>query len=127
MKVILIISRAIGFAVIFFFLFLTISELVSALQQEDFVLTFSWKLITYYFIIIMSAMSYFLAWRHEGFGGLFLTICGVALSFVSDWRLGLPIFIVGQLFVLYWYLWKARRVKPRPKQMVQPITEKGNS
>ena len=106
MKVVLVLSRLLGFIIIFLSLVILIGYLVSYYQRTFEIDSFKisdYALIAFVFI---AAFSYFLAWRHEGLGGLILTLSGIIISFLSDWRFGLPFFIVGQLFVYYWFLLK---------------------
>lgn len=109
MKVVLILSRVLGFILVFVSLVILIGYIVSYYQgtfEIDSVKTSDYGLIS---LVFLAAFSYFLAWRHEGLGGLILTFCGILISTFSDWRFGLPFFVLGQLFVLYWFLLKKQK------------------
>lgn len=106
MKILLIIIRVFGFLVSFVFLFLVVANIINALINPDDIANNIWMDYTFYAVVFIASIAYFLAWKHEGFGGLILTFCGIAVSFLSDWKLGIPFFTVGQLFVLYWVLKK---------------------
>lgn len=111
MKLLLILSRVLGFILVFISLVIMIGYLVSYFQGSldiDSIKVSDYGIIC---LIFFGSFSYFLAWRHEGLGGLLLTLIGVSISTLSDWRFGLPFFIVGQLFVLYWFLLKKRTKK----------------
>lgn len=109
MKIVLILSRALGFIVVFISLVLLIGYAVSyyqgtleieSIKPTDYIFTS---------LVFIASFFYFLAWRHEGLGGLIITLVGIAISTISDWRFGLPFFIIGQLFVLYWFLLKKEK------------------
>jgi hypothetical protein len=70
-------------------------------------------------LVFIVAFSYFLSWRHEGLGGLIMVLVGLGISAIANWRFGIPFFVVGQLFVLYWYLLKSAKTKTSTKQKIQ--------
>lgn len=111
MKALLIVAKILGFIVVFFFLVLVISQFVASIQHPEQAKEISYLNYAFYILVLLASFAYFLAWRHEGLGGLIMTLCAIAISSLSEWELGLPFFIVGQLFVLYWYLLK---IKPSP-------------
>lgn len=104
MKILLIISRILGFIVAFFFLFIATSELLVTIRNSSMAESIVWKDYIFFEIVFIASMAYVLSWRHEGLGGLVMTLSGVAISYFNDWKLGLPYFIVGQFYVLYWFL-----------------------
>lgn len=108
MKIVLILSRVLGFIVVFISLVILIGYVVSYLQGNIEIESVKIKDYVLISIVFIAAFSYFLAWRHEGLGGLVLTLSGIVISTISDWRFGLPFFISGQLFVLYWFLLKKK-------------------
>jgi hypothetical protein len=111
MKVLLIVSRVLGVIVAFFFLFIATSEIIDKALQGELIKGFNLKDYLFFEIVFVSSIAYVLSWRHEGLGGLIMTICGVAISYFSDWKLGVPFFIIGQLYVLYWFLLTSRKKK----------------
>lgn len=115
MKALLIVSRAIGFIVVFFFLVLVISGIVSEIQTHGNLEGVNRRYIAFFVLVIIASFAYFLAWRHEGLGGLIMTIAAIIITYFNDWRMGIPFFIVGQLFVLYWFILKNERVKTELK------------
>lgn len=108
MKVLLILARTLGFIVVFFFLVLVVNQIIMSIQQANQSVGINFKEILFYILVFFASFSYFLAWRHEGLGGLFMTLSAIAISSLSDWELGFPFFIVGQIFVLFWILVKMK-------------------
>jgi hypothetical protein len=113
MKAFLYTSRIIGFLLIFIFLVFSIGEIVVEIQTKGNIDQISKKHFFFYAMIFLASFGYFLAWRHEGFGGLIITLCAIALSTFTTWKIALPFFILGQLFVLYWFLSKRKIVKEK--------------
>ena len=90
--------------VAFLFLFIATSEIVVNIRNSAMTEAIIWKDYIFFEIVFVASIAYVLSWRHEGLGGLIMTLSGVAISYFSDWKLGLPYFIVGQFYVLYWFL-----------------------
>ena len=107
MKILLISNRIEGFLVSFFFLFLSIVRIVDLLSNGGQFADLSFEIIAFFLLSFIASTAYVLSWRYEGLGGLIMTICGLVISAISEWKLGLPFFVVGQLFVLYWFLLKS--------------------
>lgn len=116
MKVLLIFIRIFGFIVSFVFLFLVVANIINAYVAPEELESNIWMNYSFFTIVFVASFAYFLAWRHEGLGGVILTICGVIISFLSDWKLGIPFFTVGQLFVFYWVLKKNEMKKQMLKK-----------
>lgn len=104
MKILLISTRIEGFLVSFLFLFIAVARIVDVLLHPSSRLEFDFDVYGFFAISFIAAIAYVLSWRHEGLGGLVLTLCGILLSAIDDWHIGIPFFIVGQLYVLYWFL-----------------------
>lgn len=115
MKALLISARSIGFIIVFIYLVLVIAQIVMAFQDPDSARSISSRDYISFALVFISAFSYFLSWRHEGLGGLVMVLSGLGISAVANWKFGIPFFVVGQLFVLYWFIFKNKRVKAELK------------
>lgn len=111
MKALLFISRGLGFILVFFFLVLVISGVVSEYQTYGSLDNLRMRHIAFFSLVMIASFAYFLAWRHEGLGGLIMTIAALVITYFNDWKMGVPFFVVGQLFVLYWFIRKNKQVK----------------
>jgi hypothetical protein len=111
MKALLFISRGLGFVFVFFFLVLVISGVVSEYQTYGSLDNLRMRHIAFFSLVMIASFAYFLAWRHEGIGGLIMTIAALVITYFNDWKMGVPFFVVGQLFVLYWFIRKSKQVK----------------
>jgi len=118
MKVLLISARAIGFIIVFIFLVLVVAQIVMAFQDAEVAAGIKKRDYFTFALVFIAAFSYFLSWRHEGLGGLIMVLAGLGISALSNWRFGIPFFVVGQLFVLYWYLLKSasNRTNAKPEK-----------
>ena len=106
-RLLLYFSRTLGFILVFLYLFFAVALLADSIMYPSSEHSFD----LYLFILILTlTFSYFLAWRHEGMGGLLMTILGIILNFYSDWQVAVPVFLCGQIFVLIWFL-KSRALK----------------
>ena len=108
MKILLISTRIEGFIVSFLFLFMAVARLVASILHPNPSIEIDFDVYVFFSLSFVATIAYVMAWRHEGLGGLVLTFCGIGISYVEDWRLGLPFFIVGQLFVLYWFVMRSK-------------------
>ena len=111
MKIFLISTRIEGFLVSFLFLFFAVAGIVDVILHPSPTLEFEFDVYGFFAISFIAAIAYVLSWRHEGLGGLVLTLSGIFLSAIDDWRMGIPFFIVGQLYVFYWFLKNSKSKK----------------
>lgn len=106
MKVLLISLRSAGFLIVFIFLVLVVAQIVMAIQDPEAASYLSKRDYISFVFVFIGSFAYFLSWRHEGLGGLLMVLSGLGISAVANWKFGIPFFVVGQLYVLYWYLLK---------------------
>jgi hypothetical protein len=115
MKALLFSSRAIGFIIVFIFLVLVIAQIVMAIQDPESTSNLNKRDYISFALVFIASFAYFLSWRHEGLGGLIMVLSGLGISAVANWKYGIPFFVVGQLFVLYWYQLKSAKSKTSAK------------